>query len=220
MSFDSDTKTETTDTKRDGAPEAAPEAEQATEQANASSATASTDTNDTNDTVTDTPEPTDTADPAVVPETGDETAVVPAATAPRGGFLAGAGAVLSAGIGVSSLTGTSLSEMLRSRQEVIGQIEAGAGGGGGDQVQALYGTPWHTTAVVNGIFALIAVLIGGALLAVHAKRADTRPWVKAVALGGVVLGTLGLLVAGGMYFDLFGAQPELPAMPQAPVPGG
>lgn len=215
MSFDSDTKTETADTKPDGAPEAAPEAESAGEQATAASTEAS-------DTVTDTPESTDTdtADPAVVPETGDDTAVVPSATAPRGGFLAGAAAVLSAGIGVSSLTGTSLSEMLRSRQEVIGQIEAGSGGGGGDQVQALYGTPWHTTAVVNGIFALIAVLIGGALLAVHAKRADTRPWVKAVALGGIVLGALGLLVAGGMYFDLFGAQPELPAMPQAPVPGG
>lgn len=216
MSFDSDTKTETTDTKPDGAPDAAPEAEQATEQANASSATA-----DTKNTVTETPEPADTgtADRAVVPEESPA-AVVPAATAPRGGFLTGAAAVLSAGIGVSSLTGTSLSEMLRSRQEVIGQIEAGSGGGGGDQVQALYGTPWHTTAVVNGVFALIAVLIGGALLAVHAKRADTRPWVKAVALGGVVLGTLGLLVAGGMYFDLFGAQPELPAMPQQPVPGG
>ncbi|MQA63746.1 MAG: hypothetical protein GEU86_20270 [Actinophytocola sp.] len=210
MSSNTKSETETVDPK--------PEAEPAGEQTTASQPAASTDTGDT---VTDTPAATDTADPAAVPETGSGgTAVVPAVTAPRGGFLAGAAAVLSAGIGVSSLTGTSLSEMLRSRQEVIGQIEAGAGGGGGDQVQALYGTPWHTTAVVNGIFALIAVLIGGALLAVHAKRADTRPWVTAVALGGVVLGALGLLVAGGMYFDLFGAQPELPAMPQQPVPGG
>ncbi|MFE7776889.1 hypothetical protein ACFU5O_23955 [Streptomyces sp. NPDC057445] len=129
--------------------------------------------------------------------------------APAGGFAAGAAAVVSAGLGLGSLTGTPLSDMLRSRKELIGQIEASTGGGG-DQINAFYSAPWHTAALVNGIFALAAVVIGGALVAVHARRADTRPWVKAVALGGVALGGIGLLVAGGMYLDVFAGTPELP----------
>jgi hypothetical protein len=138
-----------------------------------------------------------------------------------GGAGAGAAAVVSAGLGLSSITGTSLSEMLRDRKQLIGQIESQAqgpqgGGGGADQITALYGAPWHATALLNGIFALLAVLVGGVLLALVAKRAETRSWVKAVALGGLVLGGIGLLVAGGMYLDLFAAAPEMPSAPPGP----
>lgn len=127
------------------------------------------------------------------------------------GWGAGAAAVVSAGIGLASLTGTSLSEMLRERKQLIGQIESNPqSGGGGDQINALYGAPWHASAMINGIFALIAVLVGGLLLAMLSSRSDARPWVKALALGGVVLGVIGLVVAGGMYFDLFASAPELP----------
>lgn len=146
---------------------------------------------------------------------GEQDETPDAATASAGGFGAGGAAIVSAGLGLSSLIGTSLSDMLRSRQEIIGQIEASRGGGG-NQIEALYGAPWHTAALINGIFALAAVLIGGVLLAAYARRADTWPWAKAVALGGVVIGLIGLLVAGGMYFDLFAAQPTLP---QTPAPG-
>lgn len=136
----------------------------------------------------------------------------PADIAPASGFAAGAAAVVSAGLGLCSLTGTALSDMLRSRTELIGQIKASTGGasGGGDQIKALYSAPWHTAALLNGIFALVAVIIGGVLLAVHSRQADTRSWVKAVALGGVALGAIGLLVAGGMYLDLFASTPALP----------
>lgn len=149
---------------------------------------------------------------------GEQNETPDAATASAGGFEAGGAAVVSAGLGLSSLIGTSLGDMLRSRQEIIGQIEANTGGGG-NQIEAFYGAPWHTAALINGIFALAAVLIGGVLLAAHARRADTWPWVKAVALGGVMIGLIGLLVAGGMYFDLFAPQPTLPQAP-APGPGG
>jgi hypothetical protein len=125
---------------------------------------------------------------------------------------AGAGAIVSAGLGLVSLTGTGVSDMLRSRQEIVGQIEA-SGGGAIDQVAAFYGSPWHTTALVNGTFALVAVLVGGLLLAAHAGRTTTQPWVRAIALGGVVLGGIGIIVATGMYFDLFAPQPVLPAAP-------
>lgn len=141
---------------------------------------------------------------------------------PGGGFAAGAAAVVSGGLGLASLTGTSLGEMLRSRKELIGQIESSTsgqqGGGGGDQIDAFYSAPWHTAALLNGIFALAAVIIGGVLLGLLAQRAETRSWVKAVALAGVILGVLGLLVAAGMYFDLFASAPELPDTPQAPQP--
>lgn len=154
-------------------------------------------------------EPEDTEAPEVA---GDEFGDVRAGTAPAGGFAAGAAAVVSAGLGLCSLTGTALGDMLRARKELMGQIEASTGGGG-DQIAGIYSAPWHTAALLNGFFAFAAVVVGGALLAVHAKRADTRSWVKAVALGGVILGAFGLVVAGGMYFDLFAAKPELPAAP-------
>lgn len=144
-------------------------------------------------------------------------------TAVRGGsgLGAGAAAVVSAALGLCSITGTSLSEMLRDRKQLIGQIESSAqapqgGGGGADQITALYGAPWHATALLNGIFALLAVLVGGVLLGLVAKRAGTSSWVKAVALGGVILGGVGLLVAGGMYLDLFASAPEMPSTPAGP----
>lgn len=137
-----------------------------------------------------------------------------------GGFAAGAVGIVSAGLGLVSITGSSLGDMLRFRKEIMGQIELRSGGGGGDQVEIAYGAPWDTVAIVNGAFALLAVVLGGALLAVHANNADTKGWVKAVALGGALLGVIGLGIAGGMYLDLFGSQPELPQAPQIPGAGG
>ncbi|RZT84025.1 hypothetical protein EV383_0858 [Pseudonocardia sediminis] len=129
-----------------------------------------------------------------------------------GSFVTGALALVSAGLGVASLTGTSLGDMMRARQELLGQITA-ATGGQIDQIEALYGSPWSTVALVNGTFALLAVIVGAVLLATRGRRPDTSNLVKAVALGGTVLGVIGLLVAGGMYLDLFAAAPMLPTMP-------
>jgi hypothetical protein len=133
------------------------------------------------------------------------------------GLGAGAAAVVSAALGVCSLTGTSLSEMLRERKQLIGQIESSSqaqgGGGATDQIEAMYGAPWHAAALLNGFFALLAVAVGGVLLAMVAKRADTRSWVKSFAIGGVILGLIGLLVAAGMYLDLFASAPKVPGQP-------
>jgi hypothetical protein len=142
----------------------------------------------------------------------------PATAGGRSSWGGGAGAVVSAGLGFASLGGTPLSEMLRERKSMIGQIESSAqqgasGGSASDQVNALYGAPWHAAAVVNGIFAVLAVVVGGLLLASLSNRVETRGWVKSVALGGVVLGLIGLVISGGMYFDLFAGQPEVPSAP-------
>lgn len=145
-------------------------------------------------------------------ENSEEAVSAPVSGGAAGGFASGAAAVVSFGLGLSSLTGTALGDMLRARMEVIGQIALGGGTGSGgvDQVQALYGDPWHAAAFANGIFAVLAVLVGGAVLAVYSGQANGRTWVRSVALGGFVLGLGGALIAGGMYFDLLAPQPQLP----------
>ncbi|WP_224402921.1 hypothetical protein [Pseudonocardia sp. ICBG1034] len=138
----------------------------------------------------------------------------PADTA-SGGGLAGAGAVVAAGLGLASLTGTSVGDMLRERESLVGQIQA-ATGGPGDTIESFYGAPWDVAAVVNGVVALVAVLVGLVLVLGPAARPAAGAWVRPVALGGLVLGVLGLLVSGGMYLDLFASTPVLPQMPGIP----
>ncbi|WEB40274.1 hypothetical protein MOV08_13945 [Streptomyces yunnanensis] len=137
----------------------------------------------------------DTADDADTPEE-------PAASA-----AAGAGAVVAAGLGLASVTGTWLGTLLAERQTVLGQIKLQSGKVT-DQIGAVYGTPWHTTALVNGVFAVLAMLVAAVVLT------GRRPtWVRAVAWGGLALGLLGLLISAGMYLDLFASLPSLPKAP-------
>ena len=139
----------------------------------------------------------------------------PPADTASGGGLAGAGAVVAAGLGLASLTGTSVGDMLRERESLVGQIQA-ATGSPGDTIESFYGAPWDVAAVVNGVVALVAVLVGLVLVLGPAARPAAGAWVRPVALGGLVLGVLGLLVSGGMYLDLFASTPVLPQMPGIP----
>jgi hypothetical protein len=137
----------------------------------------------------------------------------------RGGVVtAGATAIVSAALGLCSLTGTSASEMMRDRKQLIGQITSQSQGqtGGGSpssQIDALYGAPWHATALANSVFAILAVIIGGVVLSVVSKRVGNGSWVKAVALGGLILGVIGLILSGGMYLDLIASAPKIPGAP-------
>jgi hypothetical protein len=137
---------------------------------------------------------------------------------PGSGVLVGAAAVVSVGLGLASLTGTWLSDLMSSRQELIGQIDTGQAGAPSEQIAAIYGSPWHTTALFNGFFALAAVLVAGAALLVPTvgRNSVASPaWVRAVALGGLVLGVIGLLIAAVMWFDVFTEPPAVPAVPGA-----
>ncbi|MFP5022245.1 hypothetical protein [Pseudonocardia phyllosphaerae] len=134
-----------------------------------------------------------------------------------GGAIAGAGGLVGAALGLASITGTSVTDMIRARAELVGQIDAVTGGGAGaDQIATLYGTPWHTAALVNGIVAVIATIIGLAVVFGPARKPGTPAWARAVAIAGLVLGVLGLLVSAGMALDLFAPAPAMPAMPSMP----
>ncbi|MEV0278681.1 hypothetical protein AB0I22_20175 [Streptomyces sp. NPDC050610] len=139
----------------------------------------------------------------------EETAARPASS----GVFAGAAAVVSAALGFAALSGTWLGTLLAERKTLTGQIKVQSGGST-DQIGAVYGAPWHTTALVNGGFALIALLLAAAVLASRPRTSPAgplAPWVRAVAWGGVALGVIGVLISAGMYFDLFGALPKVPA---------
>jgi len=145
----------------------------------------------------------------------DEPVTAPAAApAASSGVFSGAAAVASAGLGLASLTGTWLGTMLQEREQLTGQIKAQTGAAA-NQVEAVYGTPWHTTAFFNGLFGLAAVVIAAVVLLRQrtAASASGANWVSAVAWGAVALGVIGLLIAAVMGLDVFTPMPKVPAGP-------
>lgn len=148
------------------------------------------------------------ADEAADDEAGAEDA---APVKPSSGVGHGAFAVVAAGLGLASVSGTWLGTIMAERQTLLGQIKLQAGKTS-DQIAAVYGTPWHTTALVNGLFAMVAVIVGGAVL-LSRPRAT---WTRSLAWGGLALGVLGVFLSAGMYFDLFAS---MPSIPQTAPPG-
>ncbi|WP_406013138.1 hypothetical protein OG520_11760 [Streptomyces sp. NBC_00984] len=122
------------------------------------------------------------------------------------GLGAAAAAVAAAGLGVVALTGSWTGKVAAERETLIGQIKSSSGGTAAQQISEIYGDAWHSTALVNGLFALLALLAGIFALvrpAFGAPSAHPQPgWVRAVATAGIALGVLGLVLSIGMYFDL------------------
>ncbi|MFJ6637105.1 hypothetical protein ACIQMR_38260 [Streptomyces sp. NPDC091376] len=148
--------------------------------------------------------------------TGDASVGEEPSTARPVGIAVGAAAVVAAALGLVSLSGTWLSTVLSERQRLIGQINH-SGGPPPEQIKHIYGASWHTFAVVNGAFALTALLMAGLVL-VTARGGS--PWIRAVAWGALGLGVLGLLIACGMWFDVFVDLPTVPTPPRTPSPKG
>jgi hypothetical protein len=116
----------------------------------------------------------------------------------------GAGAVVSAGLGIVSLTGGWIGTVAAARETLVGQLQTASNAGVAKQIKEVYGDAWQTTALWAGLFALTAMIVGVVVLARPAFGAPGRsqaPWIKSVAWAGVALGVIGLLMAVLKYTD-------------------
>ncbi|MGV9347954.1 hypothetical protein ACWDSD_24685 [Streptomyces spiralis] len=123
----------------------------------------------------------------------------------------GAGAVVSAALGLVSLSGSWLGTVAGAREQLTGQLRTSTSASVAQQIKEVYGDAWHTTALWGGLFALLALIVGVVVLARPAFGAPGRPqapWTKSVAWAGVALGVLGLLLAVLKYTDVLLALPS------------
>ncbi|MEZ0068485.1 hypothetical protein ABIA32_004510 [Streptacidiphilus sp. MAP12-20] len=127
------------------------------------------------------------------------------------GVLGGAVAIVSGALGLVSISGTFLGTVIQQRQQVLGQISGAKTTA--DILKASYNTAWHRMAEWNGLFALVALLLGAVTVFggtfLSSKQLPT--WVRAVAWAGIALGLIGLFVSSAIYFDWFMAGLKAPA---------
>ncbi|MBT2410894.1 hypothetical protein J7I94_10010 [Streptomyces sp. ISL-12] len=143
-------------------------------------------------------------EPEAVTETGT-------ATEGPSGVGQGAGAVVSAGLGIVSLTGSWVGTVASARQAVLGQLATTQTSDVQTMLQKGYGDAWQATALWGGVFALVALIVGVFVLARPAFGAPGRPqpaWIKSVSWAGVALGVIGLLLAVLKYTDILLAVPS------------
>jgi hypothetical protein len=117
----------------------------------------------------------------------------------------GAAAVVSAGLGIVSLTGSWVATVAAARETLVGQLGTSSSASVAKQVKEVYGDAWATTALVGGLFALAALIVGVVVLARPAFGAPGKPqaaWIKSVAWAGVSLGVIGLVLAVAKYSDI------------------
>ncbi|MEV5761272.1 hypothetical protein AB0L61_31375 [Streptomyces tendae] len=157
---------------------------------------------------TDAPDGTDTPDDTDTPEDADVTGKtdgIDGTEAGPTGVGQGAGAVVSAGLGIVSLTGSWVGTVASARESLMGQLQTSSSSDVGTLIEKGYGNAWQATAMWGGIFALVALIVGVVVLARPAFGAPGRPqapWIKSVAWAGVALGVIGLLLAVLKYTDV------------------
>ncbi|WP_416519823.1 hypothetical protein [Streptomyces achromogenes] len=123
----------------------------------------------------------------------------------------GAGAVVSAALGLVSLTGGWVGTVASAREQLIGQLRTSTSASVGTQLKEVYGDAWHTTALWAGLFALAALVTAVVVLVRPAFGAPGRPqaaWIRSVAWAGLSLGVIGLLLAVLKYSDALLAVPS------------
>ncbi|KOV61706.1 hypothetical protein [Streptomyces sp. MMG1121] len=133
----------------------------------------------------------------------DEEAAEPEAKVPSG-VGQGAGAVVSAVLGLVSLSGGWIGTIAGAREQLVGQLRTSSTASVATQIKEVYGDAWHSTALWAGLFALAALLTGVVVLARPAFGVPGRPqapWIKSVAWAGVSLGVIGLVLAVLKYSD-------------------
>jgi hypothetical protein len=140
-------------------------------------------------------------DEQAYPDSGDGAS----AAASGSGVGQGAAAVVSAGLGIVSLTGSWVGTVAQARDSLYGQLETAQQSSVGTQLKELYGDSWNANALVAGFFALAALIVGVVVLVRPAFGNPDRvqaPWIKSVAWAGVSLGVIGLLLAALKYSDI------------------
>lgn len=133
---------------------------------------------------------------------------------PSSGLAAASTALISVLLSLVALIGTWSGKVIAERETLVGQIELGQTGTPEQQISEIYGDAWHATALTNGIFAVLALIVGLAALGLPQRKS----WVQPFAVAGIALGALALLISIGMYFDVFVSLPEPP--PAAPPTTG
>ncbi|MDI6519031.1 hypothetical protein QMA61_22850 [Streptomyces coelicoflavus] len=150
----------------------------------------------------------DTLDGTGTPEDIDVTGKTDGADGAEAGATGvgqGAGAVVSAGLGIVSLTGSWVGTVASARESLMGQLQTSSSSNVGTLIEKGYGNAWQATAMWGGVFALVALIVGVVVLARPAFGAPGRPqapWIKSVAWAGVALGVIGLLLAVLKYTDV------------------
>ncbi len=147
----------------------------------------------------------DGAAPEADADLTDKTDDTDASGAGPTGVGQGAGAVVSAGLGIVSLTGSWVGTVASARESLMGQLETSSSSNVGTLIEKGYGNAWQATAMWGGVFALVALIVGVVVLARPAFGAPGRPqapWIKSVAWAGVALGVIGLLLAVLKYTDV------------------
>ncbi|WP_371790650.1 hypothetical protein OG285_08600 [Streptomyces sp. NBC_01471] len=160
------------------------------------------------------------AEEAAAEEEAEQAELEAGSPAARPGIGAGAAAVVAAALGFVGLSGSWMGKVLSERETLTGQLKLSQSASASQQIHEVYADSWHTTALVNGVFALLALVVGALVLARPFFSSPVRPqavWVRAVAWGAVGVAVIGLIVAVGMYFDLFAALPTAPATAPAPA---
>ncbi|MFJ3960249.1 hypothetical protein [Streptomyces sp. NPDC090036] len=164
----------------------------------------------------ETPEPAE-ADTAVTDEVTDADlddeafAEEPAEDREPSHVGSAASAIVAAGLGIVALSGSWVAGIVSERASVAARLELSQAADANAQIAAQFVDPWHTTAMVNGIFAALALIIAIFVLALPAFSSPERilpTWVRSVSWAGIGLGALGVLLFVLMYFDLLLAIPK------------
>jgi hypothetical protein len=121
------------------------------------------------------------------------------------GFVSGAFGITSLVLALVSLGGGWLGTVYSARAEYLIELKTTT-----QSAQAslnAFHSSWHGQAAVAGIFAIAALLVGAGVIASPSLLLSGRTptWVRATALGGIILGLIGLLLALLTWFNVLAA---------------
>lgn len=124
----------------------------------------------------------------------------------------GAGAVVSAALGLVSLTGGWIGSVAAQKENLLSQLQNSSQNSSvATLLKEGYGDVWNVQALYAGIFALVALLVGVLVLVRPAFGAPGKlqaAWIRSVAWAGVSLGVIGLLIAVLKYSDVLVSLPS------------